>query len=151
MRTRTITILSAALLCACSTPYQSMGLLGGVSATQIDSDTVSVTAHGNGFTSASTIKNYTLLKAADETIALGFDYFALGDVTDETRHGAMAFASGSGTRNSWFGSSSAWEMIKPGESVMVKMYHGKKPEGSPPNYFDAHEIENYLGRSIQRN
>jgi hypothetical protein len=86
MKSKYAVILSAALLCACSTPYQDMGLLGGVSATQIDANTASVTAHGNGYTSASTIKNYAMLKAADETIALGFDYFAMGDSSDESRH-----------------------------------------------------------------
>ena len=138
------------MLCACSTPYQEMGLLGGVSATQIDSNTISVTAQGNGYTSNATIKNYALLKAADETLAHGFDYFAIGDQSDESQHGAMSFSSASGNRFGWFGSGFSMETIKPGETVMVKMYRGKKPPEAPPNYFDAHEIETYLGSTIKR-
>ncbi|HEY5048428.1 MAG TPA: hypothetical protein VII49_10445 [Rhizomicrobium sp.] len=150
MQSRYIALAVALLLSACSTPYQEMGLLGGVSATQVSSDTMSITAKGNGFTGADTVKNYALLKAADETIAHGFDYFALGDATDESRHGAYSWASGSATRNSWFGSGFSTEMIKPGENVLIKMYHGMKPAEAPDNYFDAHDIENYLGKSIRR-
>jgi hypothetical protein len=62
----------------------------------------------------------------------------------------MSFATASGNRHPWFGTRFSTEMIKPGESVMVKMYYGKKPEDPPPNYFDAHEIENYLGKTIKR-
>ncbi len=123
--------------------------MGGVSATQIDGNTISVTAHGNAFTSASTIKNYTILKAADETVAAGYDYFAMGDETDESRHGVLSFASGSSYSNSWYGSGFSTETIKPGENVLVKMYHGQKPEDAPPNYFDAHEVEDYLGKTVK--
>jgi len=137
------------VLGGCSTPYQEMGLLGGVSSTQIDGNTINVTAHGNGFTSASTIKNYTILKSADETVALGFDYFAMGNEADESQHGMMSFSSGSVYSNSWFGSGFSTETIKPGETVIVKMYHGQKPENAPPNYFDAHEVENYLGKLVK--
>ena len=124
--------------------------MGGVSATQIDSNTVSVSAQGNGYTRPGTIKNYALLKAADETIAHGFDYFATGDLSDESQHGQMSFGSASGNRFGWFGSGFSMETLKPGETIFVKMYHGKKPADAPPNYYDAHEVEAYLGASIKR-
>ncbi len=72
-------------LAACSTPYQEMGLLGGVSATQIDATTMRVSARGNAFTDVGQIKNYVLLKAAQETLGHGYSLFLVSDAEDASR------------------------------------------------------------------
>jgi hypothetical protein len=46
----------ASILAACSTPYQEMGLMGGVSASQIDAMTIRFDARGNAFTDIGQIR-----------------------------------------------------------------------------------------------
>ena len=50
---------------ACATPYQKMGLLGGVEAHRISDDTFQIIAKGNDYTSRANIQRYALRKAAD--------------------------------------------------------------------------------------
>ncbi|MGN6148778.1 MAG: CC0125/CC1285 family lipoprotein [Rhizomicrobium sp.] len=156
-----------ASLFACSTPYQESGLLGGVHATQIDADTIQIVGKGNGFTSASTIQNYVLLKAADETLAHGYDLFVVVDAADETRHGTI-YVPGQTTSNTT-GRATVWGntiqgtsttqtyttpgttfgIVKPGEAVTIKMFKGEKPANGPPNLYSAKEIETYLGPQVR--
>ncbi|MDC0432133.1 hypothetical protein OAL90_00670 [Hyphomicrobiales bacterium] len=64
-------------LTSCSTPYQSLGLSGGVESNQINSNTFEIRAAGNGFTRAGVIKDYSYLKAAELCISNGFDEFKI--------------------------------------------------------------------------
>jgi hypothetical protein len=144
---------SLVLLAGCSTPYQDMGLLGGVAATQIDSTTARISARGNGFTDPATIQNYVLLKAAEVTRANGFDVFVVVNSADATRHGEATFGSANvwGGRGYAFGIGSGFseEIIKPGEDALIKMMVGPKPKNAPPNVFDANEVIHYVGGSIR--
>lgn len=152
-RFATVAALAIGLL-GCSTPYQEMGLTGGVSATQIDATTFRISGRGNGFTDPSTIQNYILLKAADVTLAAGYDVFVIGGEQDVTRTGSMSFgtANAYGNRNyaSAYGTSTTMPVIKPGADIIIRVFKGPKPADAGPNVFDAHEIEKYLGPQVRR-
>ena len=75
MRRYLIVLLVAGALTGCATPYRQMGLFGGVNASQIDTTTMRVSARGNAFTDIGQIRDYVLLRAAEETLAHGYDLF----------------------------------------------------------------------------
>jgi hypothetical protein len=130
-----------------------MGVLGGVSAVQIDASTLRISGRGNGFTDPATIQNYVLLKAAEETKRRGFDLFVILNSSDTTRVGEATFGSASafgGRGYAWgLGSSFSEPIVKPGEDALVKMVKGAKPPNAPANVFDAAEVLHYLGPSVQ--
>lgn len=51
MKMEGVVVGLAAMLASCATPYQEKGFAGGVSATQIDAQTIIISGIGNGFTS----------------------------------------------------------------------------------------------------
>lgn len=140
---------ACALLCGCATPYQEMGLTGGVAATQLASDTFQITARGNGFTDPDTIQRYVMRKAAETTIAAGYDYFVLGSSRDRTNR--MAFTSGSAYGGYGYASGFATtsSIIQPGETVIVKMKKAPAPDPLPDGWFDAHDVAKYLSSAAK--
>ncbi|WP_374658513.1 hypothetical protein [Phenylobacterium sp.] len=155
-------VIACSALAACATPYQEMGLLGGVQASRIDETTVQISARGNGYTNAETITRHALRKAAEETVAAGYDGFYIASAQDRTRH-MTQYTSGSATTNfsgtvMGTGSNTAFLMgtgtthysppqattvVKPGEAVIIKMFRGAKPSDAPGVY-DAHELLRFL-------
>jgi hypothetical protein len=137
----------------CATPYQEMGLLGGVTAAQIDSTTVRVSAKGNGYTDTATIQNYVLLKSAEVTRSNGLDLFMVMNAANTSRSGSVSYSSASvfgGYNSAWgFGSAFSEEIIKPGEDAIIKMMRGPKPANAPPNVFDANEVLFFLSKSVK--
>lgn len=140
--------LSVALwLSACSTPYQGMGLTGGVAAQHIDAETVMINARGNGFTDPSAIRMYVIRKAAEETLASGYDWFSIEESQDRTRHGSYATAGsytsstnvsayglgntayGSATTQSTYMPGQVMHYRKPGMETVIRLHRGPKPEG----------------------
>ncbi len=88
-------IAIAGILCACSTPYQSGGLRGGVTARLVDVSTYVISARVNGYTSRSTAIEYTYRKAA-EVCPTGYDvvdsesdastsYYRIGNNVNEVK------------------------------------------------------------------
>ncbi len=142
--------VSVLLLSGCATPYQDMGLGGGVAANRITSDTFQVVAAGNGYTDAATIQRYVIRKAAEATLAAGFDYFALGEAIDQSSTGRFATSSAAATRHGVFASAFSTTIYKPGESVMVKAFRGAFPNPAPDGYYDAKEVVAYLGKENRR-
>lgn len=139
--------VAALALASCATPYQDMGFLGGVSATRIDSTTVQVTARGNAYTDADTIQRYVLRKAAEETIAAGFDGFEMSSSRDRSRTGRVGSTVVTGSGYGAFATNSSWQVVKPGESVMVRMFKGPKPADAPLGVYDAREVLRYMTES----
>lgn len=135
---------AGAVLCGCATPYQEMGLLGGVEAYRVSDDTLQVVAKGNGFTDPATIQRYALRKAAEVTLASGYDYFALTNENDTTRHGTFSTATANYSRGSAWAFGSSWETLKPGQQILVRMLKGPAPTPLPPNVYDAHQAAAYL-------
>jgi hypothetical protein len=145
MRTLSLTALaSAAILAACATPYQEMGALGGVRAVRITDDTAQITASGNAYTDPDTVQRYALRRAAEETIADGFDLFRIEGSADRTALGSTTIGSAYGTRYGAFGSAFTMPIIKPGETITIRMLKGPTPNPVPDGEYDAHDVVKYL-------
>lgn len=157
-----LTAAACSTVAACATPYQEMGFFGGVQASRIDETTVQISARGNAYTSAETISRYALRKAAEETIADGYDGFFIVSDQDRTRHSTYyspgtatttysgtamstgyntAYVSGIGTTS--YTPPQAYTFVKPGEAVMIKMFKGPK-RSDAPGVYDAHELLRFL-------
>ena len=156
-------------LFACSTPYQDMGLLGGVSATQIDANTMRISARGNGFSDIGQMKDYVLLRAAEETLHHGYDLFLVTNAENVTRtethessfpefHVESVNGMGVGPNGPVIthGSVSyttykpnSVTVTKPGEDILIRMFKGQKPADAPQNLYSAGEVAFYLGSKIR--
>lgn len=136
--------VAALSLAGCATPYQETGFLGGVTATRIDGTTLQISARGNGYTDPDVIQRFTLRKAAEETIAAGYDLFEIVGTQDRTVSGSSrsTYVTGGGGAVQAFSLSTP--IIKPGETIMVRMSKGPKPANAPPGMFDAREALTYL-------
>ena len=134
----------ALALTGCATPYQEMGMLGGVQANQITHDTFQITARGNGYTDPDTIQRYALRKAVETTLAAGFDYFVIRDEADRSRAAQVGYGNATYHRGVASAFSYSGTVFKPGQSVMIKAYKGQPPEPSPPSVYNAHEIVQYM-------
>src|SRR6516225_5090710 len=84
-----IVLLLFLVLTACATPYQNMGFMGGVEAQRMTADTYRIVARGNGYTGATTIQDYTMLKAAETTKQAGGTHFAIISAADASRTGTV--------------------------------------------------------------
>lgn len=131
-------------LAGCATPYQQMGFAGGVNASRITADTAQIVARGNSFTDEDTIQRYVLRRAAEETLADSFEFFRIGSDIDRTRVGSQSFGYATGGYRSAFGSAFSMPIIKPGQSLMIRMEHGPQPRPLPDGVFDAHEVLSYM-------
>jgi hypothetical protein len=75
-----ITAALALAACATATPYQPLrGSSGGFVEQRIDANRYRVTFVGNDYTSRQRVENYLLYRAAELTVANGFDGFTLID------------------------------------------------------------------------
>ncbi|MFI4933035.1 MAG: CC0125/CC1285 family lipoprotein [Caulobacterales bacterium] len=139
-----VVIAASLILIGCATPYGEMGYMGGVRAVRITDDTAQITAAGNAYTDVDTIQRYALRRAAEETVADGFDLFKVASSADRTATGEQSFGSAYGNRFALFGTSTSMPVIKPGQSLMIKMVHGPRPDPMPDGEFDAREVLKYL-------
>lgn len=128
MRSWAASCALALLLAGCATPYQEAGFSGGVSAVRIDETTLQVTARGNGLTSPETVQRYLIRKAAEATLAAGYDTFMLIDASDGTRRAYLV------------GDDFAARVDKPKLTALVAMRRGPKPADAPVGLFDAREV-----------
>lgn len=71
------------------TPYQPVGLAGapsgGFSEQQLEQNRFRVNFSGNSYTERQTVENYLLLRAADITLAQGYDWFSTVERDTERR------------------------------------------------------------------
>ncbi|WP_410683914.1 CC0125/CC1285 family lipoprotein [Avibacterium paragallinarum] len=74
----------SSLLYGCATPYQEMGLRGGVVGTRLDDTIFEVRSSGNGFTGTDTIYRHGLRKAAEMSLAAGCKYFVAINNTSQS-------------------------------------------------------------------
>lgn len=134
----------AIVVAGCATQYKEMGATGGVMAARIDADTFQITARGNAFTDPDTIQRFALRKAAEETIANGYDVFEVVSARDRSRTGRHSSAYGTARGGYVVAWGSGWDIIKPGETVLIKMRRGPKPSDAPAGVFDAREVLRYM-------
>ncbi len=60
--------------------------MGGVAAVPTTNYTNRIVARGNGYTDPTTIQDYSLLEAAEVTLASGGTHFIIMNSADTTRH-----------------------------------------------------------------
>jgi len=84
-------VLVLLLLTCCATPYQEMGLGGGVDAQKLSSNTYKITAYGNGLSTPALMHEYSMRKAAETTRQAGGTHFVIMRAQDAS---SMAYVSG---------------------------------------------------------
>jgi hypothetical protein len=125
---RSLKVMVALVLGAgCATGYHESNLAGGYSETQLQDDTFRVYFHGNAFTTAEEMTDFTMLRAAEVAIAHGFNFFVVAD------HAQTSIVGASGNR----GSISLYQAGANNAQTIV--CYTDKPEAAPVVY-DAHAI-----------
>jgi hypothetical protein len=137
-------VAAALALGGCATPYRNMGVFGGVKAVQIASDMAQVTARGSIGTDPDRIVRYVLRKAAETTLAAGYDHFWVVSEDDRSR----TFQGFAGyTAATFQGLPSAGlslPFVRPGETVLIRMSRGAAAGQSASTVFDAQDVLTHL-------
>jgi hypothetical protein len=169
--------------CVTATPYQPAGpraaQTGGYSDFQIDGTHWRVTFSGNSMTSRETVEKYLLYRAAELTLAQGFDWFETADRHTERRSRLVAdpdpfYASGFGMTYGWgwrpywrYYGGFGWRSWDPwygdpfwARSVNIReitryeasteIALGKGPPPQAARVFDARDVLAHLGPAIVR-
>jgi len=154
---RTLTVLGAAVfLAACSTTYSDMGVGGGVTASAVTNDVYRISSRGNGFTDRTTIQDYSLLKAAETTLAAGKTHFVILSGTDTTRvstqrtSGTVYTSVYGNTAYSTYTPGTTYDIVKPGEDLMIRVLNVGARQQAPANAFNAQEVFNAINPRVQR-
>ncbi len=154
--------------CASVTPYQQATRGGGYTDQALDDGRYRITFEGNSQTDLATIENYVLYRAAEVTLANGYDYFIVIDSnTEAMRHfvttgtsfggrgfGRRGFFYGHGFRGSRFhgrgfggdfGSTTATtrERLSYTVGTIIEAHRGDKPSNS--NAYDARQLIDNIG------
>lgn len=174
MRKFMLAVAMAGLLAACATatPYQAAPPGGGVgsygfSEQQIEQNRVRITFRGNTLTERETVETYLLYRAAEVTIAGGYDYFIVAD-RDTDEHSRLQSTAGPRPRfafDYWYFSPrrgwSPWydpfwdeptsyrEVSRYEAVAEIAMFRGSKPADNA-DAFDAREVQaNLQGRIVR--
>jgi hypothetical protein len=166
--------------CATATPYQpnmpGAAVSGGYSDYRLDQNKFRVTFAGNTLTSRETVERYLLYRAAELTVAQGYDWFSVdARDTDKTTRTYIdpPMYSPSWSYGYWapywryYGSSWGWRTWDPywGDpfwadrmdvrtveryeaTADITMMHGPRP-ANDPRAFDARQVMANLGPTIQ--
>ena len=154
----TVVQLVLAVGCATRKPH---GLGGGFSGRQLDGNTFQIEFRGNGYTPRSTVERYLLRRAAEVTVANGFDFFIVVSGNADVRSATLntpgsyqstttGFATVSG--QTAFGAATTGtytpgqtiRIMRYGATALTKTFQGEKPEEL--SVYDAREVLRYLGR-----
>jgi hypothetical protein len=154
MKIWTVVALCVALG-GCATKYQDMGFTGGVAAQQITADTWRIQARGNAYTSAATVQDFVLLKAAETTRAAGGTYFQIVSEADASR--ASTFVTPGTSTTSFVGNQaftttspgSVDTVIKPGQDVYIRVLK-VAPTGPVQGVYSAAEVIQFTGPRVRR-
>lgn len=153
---RGLIFLGMLALAACSTPYQEMGFAGGVGAQQMTSNTFRIVSRGNGYTSSTTIQDYTVLKAAETTKQAGATHFAIISASDasSTRsittpgHAHTSFVGN--TAYTTYSPGMVHQYVRPGQDTYIRIFTVAAGQTPPPGAFSADEIIQFVGSRIKR-
>ncbi|HLI67654.1 MAG TPA: hypothetical protein VKU90_14920 [Caulobacteraceae bacterium] len=155
--------------CETATPYQPLATgaaqSGGYSEARIETDRWRVSFTGNDLTNRSTVETYLLYRAAELTVAQGYDWFETVDRATETHAHTYAYDDGPyGFGPSWRFRRRGFGWWGPGywpddldvqtverfdASAEILMHHGPKPSGNP-HAFDARDVMSNLASKIVR-
>ncbi len=165
------------MLCVagCVTGYGKKGWRFGYSDRRVDDNTFLVSFDANAYTPQPTLQAYVLLRCAQVTIEAGYDYFIIVERSDtgkaipvvipgsstsyttgsgsgySSTYGNMTYGSASGSAVTTTQSSPgyAFGVRLPGSTVMIKAFHGKKPDDNPMAY-DALAVIRYVEPQVKR-
>lgn len=128
---------------------------------RIDENTFSISVDTNGFTSPQITSMHGLYRAAELTVANGFDFFIVASGANNSKSMVMAMpgASTSNTAISAVGSTAYarttttyapttfMPVAFPNSTLVIKAFKGAKPADVPTAY-DARSVMQYLGPQI---
>jgi hypothetical protein len=126
-------VLPFLLLLSCATQYQPRAWAGGYSEVKLAADVYEVTFAANGYTDATTTRNYLLYRCAELTKQNGFDHFIWLSGDDQT---SLSLAPNLSV------------MTKP--TLVAKIQLGKGPKPRGPIAWVADELLAELGPQIKR-
>jgi hypothetical protein len=138
----------ALLLCAvvslggCATAYQSKGLTGGFSETDLGPTSFKIGFTGNGFTSAERASDFAMLRAADKSLEDGCNFFGVMNEADGGSTSSVTVANAGYGRHGAWGSAFTSPIFKPNSVLLIKCF-AVQPPGA--ELFDAH----YIAHSIR--
>lgn len=164
MRHVTIAAFLLTLLAACAqpTPYQRAANGFGFSEQRIEDNRYRIVFSGNNVTPKQVVEDYMLFRAAEITLANGYEYFVIADrnVDKSTQYYATFTDTGIPYYDRRFypyyydppfqtysGTYRPIERFT--ASANVLLYRGRKPAGNAEAY-DAREVEKQLGPTIRR-
>ena len=186
MAVATATVGLALSLSACetATPYQPLSHAskapGGFTDQKLDADHYRVSFQGNTLTSRATVETYLLYRAAELTVAQGYDWFETVDrhTQGETRtystpspfyggfgywhpywryYGGFGGYGGRGWRgwdpfwgDPFWGDSLDVQTVEKFETTAEIVVHHGPKPAGEAKAFDAHEVISNLGSKIQR-
>ena len=149
-------LVAAAMLGGCATKYQDMGYSGGVSAEPVMTDVYRTVARGNGYTSPDRVQDFALMKAAETTLAAGGNYFVIVDQANRTRVD-VGQTPGTAQTNvightaiTTYSPGATYNIVKPGEALMIRVLRLKPTESPPPGAFPAQDIVNTMGPRLKQ-
>jgi hypothetical protein len=150
-----VAFLAFALLGGCSTKYQEMGFMGGVSAEPVMTDVYRIVARGNGYTSADRVQDFVLLKAAETTLAAGGNYLVIVNQSDRTKVDVGQTAGMAQTNvvgNSAYTTytpGTTYNVVKPGEALIIRVLRIAQGQAAPPGAWPAQDIANTIGPRLK--
>ena len=145
--------------CGAATPYQPAVDGQGYAELQLEDDRFRVTFSGNRLTARETVENYLLYRAAEITVARGFDHFVVADWEIErstTYFSTMIGVGGAfgfgrydvfGDPFGTFGSATARPADRYTGYANIVLRRGARPPGQPETY-DARAVLRRLAPAI---
>ncbi len=157
-----VAALAAGLVaCATATPYGPSDGQYGYSEQRIEEDRFRVTFSGNHSTRRETVETFLLYRAAELTVAQGYDYFIATEQETEaasTYHTRPVFYGHYGHRTrgfpyyaygfSWIHEERTSELRRYEAVAFIVMRAGEKPEDDPTAY-DARDVLTNLGPVVE--
>lgn len=147
---RILLMLLVLVLAGCTTPYQEMGLTGGVKAEEISYGRYRITSMINGYTPPPLLADYLKLKAAETALENGSRYFVAEHVQDATqiyRYAAPGYIMHTGYGNFIYSAPSVSTAIVPKAYLTIRLV---SPDSTPPgNALDAQEIIDTIGARVR--
>jgi hypothetical protein len=153
---RLFIVLVAATLCGCATKYQDMGFTGGVTAEPVMTDVYRIVARGNGYTSQDRIQDFSLMKAAETTLAAGGSHFVIVDQSNRTKvdvgqtPGIAQTNVVGNTAFTTYTPGTTYNIVKPGEALLIRVLRLRPGETPPPAAFAAQDIVNTMGPRLKQ-
>ncbi len=146
----------ALILTGCSTPYQDMGLSGGVAAFPMTANTYRIEARGNGYTLATSISDYVMLKAAETTKAAGGTHFLTISNSDASTTASIVLPGEAQTRfvgdaaYTTYSPPTSIPIFKPGENTYIRVLTIAPGQPVPQGAMSADEIIQFVGSRVKR-